>query len=53
MEGQHDYEMVDNPSYTIRNNKTISTDSKTLEVYSTIEEAVSHINCQAYFSKRN
>ena len=40
MEGQHIYEMVDNQSYTIRNNKTISTDNKTLEVYSTVEEAV-------------
>ena len=40
MEGQHDYEMVDNQSYTIRNNTPISTDNKTLEVYSTVEEAV-------------
>ena len=37
MEGPHDYEMVDNPSYPIRNNKTILTDS---EVYSTVKEAV-------------
>ena len=40
MEGQHIYEMVDNQSYKIRNDKIISTDNKTLEVYSTVEEAV-------------
>lgn len=32
--------MVDNPSYTIRNNRTVLTDSKSLEVYSTVEEAI-------------